>query len=440
MLPTIRPLRKLAVLFALTTIAHAQADYLAKKIVFKNPGLFSQQQLETVSGMHPGSTANAKTMAAAAQRLADTGYFDDIGCTLDGTFANTSVVFALKPTPTAGMVRVGYENFVWLTPAEIHTAILAKFPLFVDILPETSPAVDIITGALTEALAAKGITARVDHDTLEPTLEHPFRILQYRILSPTIAVANIHLKGVSPALVPLIQKSVNATANTLYNEAPAGRVTSESILRPLLDAGYAKAALTDITLAPSPVADTNVPLVISAALNPGEIYHVSHITFDGSPRLSAAAFAASQKLHDGDIANHKLLLETLAPLDFAYRRQGYLDVIVNTAPAYDNTAHTVAYTITVTPGEQYHFNQLTTNGLDAASQQDYEAHFDMKKGDIFSPEAITGYIPTQNGVPTFNSTYKAKHGTWKAYADPNTHMVDLVVTFGDTGSTSITVH
>ena len=64
----------------------------------------------------------------------------------------------------------------------------------------------------------------------------------------------------------------------------------------------------------------------------------------------------------------------------------------------------------------------------------------MKKGDIFSPEAITGYIPTQNGVPTFNSTYKAKHGTWKAYADPNTHTVDLVVTFGDTGSTSITVN
>ena len=60
------------------------------------------------------------------------------------------------------MLRVGFENFVWLSPAEIVAALQAKSPLFAGYLPETSPLADIFDAALTDALAAKGITAKVD--------------------------------------------------------------------------------------------------------------------------------------------------------------------------------------------------------------------------------------------------------------------------------------
>ena len=90
--------------------------------------------------------------------------------------------------------------------------------------------------------------------------------------------------------------------------------------------------------------------MLSAALNPGDVFRISSISFAGTPLLSAESFAASGKLHPDDVASRSLLLQTLAPLDAAYRRQGYMDVIVKAAPTSDPATHQVAYTVTVVPG------------------------------------------------------------------------------------------
>jgi outer membrane protein insertion porin family len=411
----------------------AQTTYSAKHIVFMNPGLFSQKQLEDTSGMHAGSTADATTMQAAAQRLVDTGYFDDIGVVLDGSAANVSVVFTLKPTPVEQMLPTGFDNFVWLTHDEVEAAIHAKLPLFIDYLTEGSAQADTVAAALTEALAAKGITAKVGHENIEPTLAHPLRTMEFRITSPYVTVANIKLSGVSLELKPLVQKSVNGTARTPYNEGLNGLQTKERILAPLLDAGYVEAALGDEHAEAAPVSGGMVPVVVSGTLQPGEMYHVSALDFSGAPLLSADAFHAAAKLHPGDVASRKALLETLAPLDAAYRRQGYMDVVVKATPKFDEVAHTVAYTVTVDPGEQYRVHDVTPVNLDAARKAAFDRSFTMKTGELYNPEYVEGFLKSNSALKEF-AEYNA---AFKAYAYPSTHTVDVIVTFA--GPSSINV-
>jgi outer membrane protein assembly factor BamA len=342
----------------------ATAQYTAKKIVFDHPGPYTQAQLEAAAGMHAGMQFKAADLGDAAQRLVDTGYFGDVGATLEGMTNAASVLFSIKPIDHTQMLHAGFENFVWLTHAEIEDAVHAKSPLFLDYLPEGSPLADVIDAALTEVLAAKGITASVTHDTVEPTMLHPERVLQFRIANPTIRVANVKLGGVTPEMVPLIQKSVNSTARSPYNEGLAGQTTQDRILEPLLDAGYIQASLSSLTLTPSAIADGATSVILSATLSTGDIFHVAGISFAGTPLLSAELFAASQKLHTGDIASRKDLLETLAPLDAAYRRQGYMDVIVKATPTPNAATHQVAYVVSIVPGEQYRIHELTANNLD----------------------------------------------------------------------------
>ena len=220
-------------------------------------------------------------------------------------------------------------------------------------------------------------------------------------------------------LAPLIQKSVNAAAKAPYSDR-----TEDLILAPLRDAGYIQASLSGVTLDPA-IAGGTASVVLSATLNPGDVYHVSAITFAGTPLLSADSFAASEKLHAGDIASRALLSQTLAPLDAAYRRQGYIDVVVEAAPAIDAPTHQVAYTVTVSPGEQYRLHQVAANHLDPAARADFDRGFLMKAGDLYNPEYVTGFLKN-------NTALRALAGysfTYKAYADPNTHTVDLVLTF-----------
>jgi outer membrane protein insertion porin family len=204
----------------------------------------------------------------------------------------------------------------------------------------------------------------------------------------------------------------------------AGQTTQDRILAPLLDAGYIQASLSGVTLAPT-LAGNSAAVVLSATLTPGDIYHVSGIAFAGSPLLSADAFTATEKLHPGDIASRAQLFATLQPLDDVYRNQGYMDVVVEAAPKPNPATHQVVYTVAVKPGEQYRVKQVTTNNLDPAAQADFDRGFLMKTGELFNPDYVRTFLKENTALRALDG-YSA---TYKAYADPNTHTVDLVLTF-----------
>jgi len=418
--------RVLAFLLCAGTVpAIAQVQtYTAAKIQFTNPGPYSQAQLEAVAGMHPGTTFTADDLSAATQRLADTGYLGEVGAkTLPGRTAAITVQFQIAPIPREQMLHVVFENFVWLTHDEIEAALQAKSPLFMDYVPGSSALLDTFNDALVEALAKKGITAKVTHDSYEPTLERPEIVIAYRVDKPAPRVANMKLAGVPTELAPLVQKSMNAVGGL------GGETTEDGILAPVRDAGYIDASLSDESLAPS-MAGEAATVVVSATLHTGEIYHVSSLTFAGSPLLSADEFASTAKLHSGGIASRTQLLETLKPLDAAYRRQGYLDVAVKASPREDTATHQVAYTVSIVPGAQYHVKTVTLNGIDAAAETEFNRAFQMKPGDIYNPEYLQTFFKRNTALQATTTQALAGYGfSYKAYADPATDTVDLVLTF-----------
>ena len=85
-----------------------------------------------------------------------------------------------------------------------------------------------------------------------------------------------------------------------------------------------------------------------------------------------------------------------------------------------------AYTVTVTPGEPYHIKNVTPNGLTAEGQADFDKMFPLKPGDIYNPELVQGFAKHSAEMkPQSRPSF-----TYKAYADPGTHTVDLVLNFG----------
>jgi outer membrane protein insertion porin family len=405
----------------------AQRTYTAGKIVFKNSGEFTQTELESVLGMHVGDSFKQDDLNAAAQRLSDSGYFDNVGGSLAGMSNKVDVTIDLKPSTHEDLLHAGFHNFIWLTPQEITTALHDKMPLYRGYLPEVGGQMDKADEVLVAALAAKGVTARVQHETIEPSLEHPERVVEFVVVRPSIKVSNVKLGGVTQDLVPYLQKSVNATAKTSYNAGLAGKSTAVSILEPLLDAGYVSAMLSDVTVTPTTVDDSSVTVVVASTLSAGGVYHVGTIGFAGAPLMSAEAFAASAKLHAGDVASHKLLMDTVAPLDAAYRRKGYMDVIASATPTLDKAALKVDYAVSVVPGEPYRLREVTTQGLeaDARAKAEFDRGFPMKTGDVYNPELIAGFLKNNSALQGLTGY----SGTYKAQADPAAHTVDVLILF-----------
>ena len=407
----------------------AAQTYKAKQIDFSQPGPFTQQQLEQCVGLHPGSSFTKAELAAAAQRLIDSGYFEDVAGALAGNVNAVTVRFDIKPLAPSRLIPVSFENFVWLTHDEVKSAVKNRFPLFIDLLPEGSPHQEEIRDALVDALKAKSITAKVAYNTFEPTVSHPQREIGFHVVKPLIQIANIKLTGVTPELVPFVQKSVNATARTRYTEGPADETTAEHILAPLLDAGYVQAKLTDVTLAPSAVEADKVSIVLNAKLDPGPVFRVSSLSFAGTPLISSQTFNAEAKLHVGEVASHRALVQSFTSIDEAYRCQGYMDVVIHAEPLIDVPAQQVGYTITVLPGEQYRVHTVTAVNLDPAARAEFERGFLMKEGSLYNPQYVADFLKNNTALLAL-AHYSAGY---KAVADPSTHTVELTLTFAKGG-------
>jgi len=404
---------------------HAVAQYTVGRVDFKNPGPYQQADLEAVLGLHSGENFSAESLQAAAQRLIDTGYFDDMKAEEQGSPKAMDVIFTLKPLSADQLTPVGFENFVWLSPEELSATVHQAAPLFHGALPDAGNQADAINAALAAALAAKGVDGTVTHATIEPSTTQPMRAVEFRVERPFVRVHSIVLQGASPEMAAAIDAIAQKLRGTVYNEGLAGATTQGRLLAPYNDAGYLDAKLTGIHYTTSAASAMTVDVDVTATVEEGALYRVASLDFAGTPLAPATTLTAAPMLHPGDIASRKLLLGTLAPVDMAYRRQGYMDVVVQSGAVLDRTAHTVAYTVTVLPGEQYRLRSVNAIGLDPAARKDFDRGWKMNAGDLYNVEYVTSFLKNNTALQALGEYSFA----YKAAADPQAHTVDLTLTF-----------
>lgn len=412
-----------SIAFFCLTASSALAQYTAKQIAFKNSAPYAAADLEATCGLKSGVSFTAADLQAAAQRLIDTGDFDDVQVALNGPFKAIAVTFTLKPYDASQLLQAGFENFVWWQPQELATALQAKVPLFHGALPEAGNLQDAITTALQQMLTEKNITATISHTILEPSVRHPNRIVEYKIDKPSIRLSDLKLTGISAAFQPSVDRVTSSLIGKPYSEGLAEHNIVDEILSPYQDLGYLDTTLTQLNYMPS-TADNHVNVAVSATVHEGSPYRVSELDWAGSDIMSSAAFNAASKLHAEDIASRKALNDSLKNLAAAYRSKGYMDAAVAAPPTLDTVSHHVAYTVSVIPGQQYHLRSINALNLSPAQRKDFDSAWELRPGDLYDAEYVSNFL-TKNTALQSLAGYSA---TYKAIADPQSHLVDLTLT------------
>jgi outer membrane protein insertion porin family len=411
-------------LFAACSAAQS-TQYIVKKIVFDGTVPYSQASLQAICGLKPGDAITKDSLQDATQRLVDTGAFDDVQASLDGPYKAISVIFAVTPTTADHLLAVGFENFVWWQPDELTAELQKRVPLFSGTVPESGNVQQSIHDALEQMLAEKQITATVSSKIVDAAPGRPMRTVDYRIVTPDIRIRSFTLQR-DPA-APLSAQTDKVLAwlkDSSYNDGIAGASASDRILDVYRDAGYLDAALANLRRTVTPNGADRFDVDITATLRPGELYHVAKIEWPGSSLISPEEFSAAVKLHPGDLASHEELIASLASIDAAYRRRGYLDLIINPAPQLDRATHQVSYSISVTPGEQYTFSGVNSN-LPPAAAAELQAAWKLQPGSVYDATYLTTFLKANIGQP-YLQPYAV---SFKIERDPNTHMVTVNLTF-----------
>jgi len=405
----------LSFLLTPTLLAQKAQKFVPKAITFSGYIAASNAELLKASGLIPGVPLGQPDIQAAAQKLDNTGLFSDIRFTFNGV----DLHYALKPAQ--GVVPAIYENFPWWTNQELEAAVAAKVPLFHgEVVPE-SGLQNEVAAALTDLLQQKGVPATVialpRKDTTAGVVFH--------IDSPPVELGTVNLSGWSPdfsAPLTAIEKAV-----TGQNYGPG----TESVLEAALKAVYGRKGYLDVALQNFAYGEPQflggkVTVPVNATIAEGAQYRMGALNLSGDVLMTPDQFAKQAKIHPGDIVNEDLLRQTLAEVAMPYKAKGYLQAEITANPVFNRTSHTVDYSITVIPGAVFHMGKLTLVNLAPDQQALVMKNWALHAGDVYD----------ETYPPTFlNRNKNSLHAldgwsaSYKQYANQDTHVVDLVITF-----------
>ncbi len=92
-------------------------------------------------------------------------------------------------------------------------------------------------------------------------------------------------------------------------------------------------------------------------------------------------------------------------------------------PQVDHAAHLVSYAVTVTPGEQYAFRNLTLTGVTDKQRQEFLGAWKMQPGMVYDAGYVHTFLqknPSLRSLAGYSLTYKQ-------LIDDNIRKVDLQV-------------
>jgi len=413
-----------ALVLSLSLSAFAKAaQYPVAKVTITGGAPYSDAEILSIAALKPGDVLTVETIAGPAQRLLDTGMFDSAEMEMIGP-GNRTAHLSLKPVPMDKLLPASFENFVWWTPQELSEAIHAKLPLYRGACSDAGNLPDLVQAALEQLLAEKGVQATTSHTIVEPTTDHPRRVMDFRIDSPRIRLASVRLAGTPTELSAAVQQASRRATGMSYNEGLNHVTTEQMLLQPVVDAGYLKAELADVQRTVTAAAN-GFGVEYSARLVAGEPYKLTGITWEATPVYSEAEFEKDAAVQAPGFAGVTPLVRAEARIEAAYRAHGYIDAYVVPSPTLDEAAHTVSYALKVVPGEVYRLKSVTPLNLTPAAQQDFETAWRMKPNDVYNEAYVSNFI-TNNSALKHLSVYSA---SFKAVGDPETHLVDLTIMF-----------
>jgi outer membrane protein insertion porin family len=413
-----------AILCLSCTVAFSQ-QYTIKKLVFDGPTPYSQSALEAAAGLKPGDTIAKADLEAAAQRLVDTGAFTEMQTTLDGPIKAISVVFKLKAVDPSSMLTASFANFIWLPPAELASEVQKQVPLFNGTVPEAGNQQDAILAALKQILAAKGVDSAISMKPIAPSTSQPLRLVEYSVTRPDIRIHAVTLTGVTPQFAAETDKLVHMLTGSRYSEGLGTTSLSNILVTPYRNAGYQAATISSLTHSVASSTATRVDLDVAATVEPGDLYHVSHLDWAGSPEMSAEGFAAEAELHPGDVASRKALLISLGKLEAAFHNKGYIDAVITATPHLNTAAHTVAFTVAADPGAQYTLKSVTALNLTDAQRKDFDRAWNIPPGAVFNEGYVKSFLKNNTALLSLSQMT----ASFKVIADPDAHTVELIMNF-----------
>jgi len=375
--------------FAFPSLLNAQTATL-REIHADGLKKLTEAQVVSLSGLAAGAQVGRKELQDGADALVRTGLFAKVNYNFTTHNDALTLTFHLDENPR---LPVTYDDFPWFADSELADAIRKDLPFYDGTLPEGGAVVEQTANSLQAFLAAHGSSVQIVHAVLLNPLTdgsiHQFRVEGLSLQIASMEFGDAHLKD---SLA--VQQHLSEILGKPYSRLAIDIFLAEAIRPVYQQDGYLRAKIgpAEVRLSGDPRQKLPEQIPVYVPCEPGPVYHWKDVEWSGNQTLSVITLATTLGLKPGDVANGMDIEAGWDRIREEYGQRGYLEVKLTPAANYDDQAHTVSYTVSITEGPVFHFDQMTITGMSLAGERMIREAWPAKQGDVFDKKAFEQFL------------------------------------------------
>jgi outer membrane protein assembly factor BamA len=356
----------------------ADAAFVVDTVVVSGAKRFTDSQVVTLSALTNGTTVRLADIEAAARRIAGTGLFDRVSYRYTTISDRITVTFEIQEA--AWTMPVVFDNFVWMTEAELVEEVGRGMPTFDGTSPVTDEARMLLAATLQQSLQRRNLPGTVE---IVPYLNMKTKAEQYvaRVVNPGPAICAVQLPGVSPAMERELSALTTPLSGTDYSRQYATAMAGGSLLGAYQKAGYWGAVASE----PRVTLDAGCRgVAVTLEFTEGPVYQWEAADWSGNAALAADELTKLLPLRPGDVAESLKLEQGVRNVTDAYGTVGHLRAVVAYAPHLIPDTRRVRFAMQVTEGAQFRMGALTITGLPPNDIDSLQKKWPLKAGDVYN--------------------------------------------------------
>jgi len=127
-------------------------------------------------------------------------------------------------------------------------------------------------------------------------------------------------------------------------------------------------------------------------VNPGAVYHWKGVEWSGNDVLSSITLSNTFGLKFGDVADGMAIEAGWDGVREQYGRRGYMQAKVDPTAAYDDSAHTIAYTVRIVEGKPFRFGSMVITGLSVNAERHLREAWPIPPGELFDKAKFEEFL------------------------------------------------
>jgi len=343
--------------------------------------LLTEAQVIAITGLTPGAQIGRNDLKTAADKLIQSGLFSKVNYNFQTKVAGILVTYHVEESHR---VPVYFDNLPWFSYSKLDDAIRKQFPFFDGTLPEAGAVVDGASDAVKELLSSHGLQVSLEH-TVIPNPNGDGNVQEIRVEGAALQIANMEFSDPRLSASKPVQQHLSEILGKPYSRMAIDLFLSEAIKPIYLQQGFLRAKLgpPEVRLTGDPNQKLPSQIPVYVPMIPGEIYRWKDIHWTGNALVSEFTLNGLLGLKRGDVADGMQIEAAWDRVREEYARRGYLDAKIDPAPAFDDLAHTISYSVRIQEGLQYRFGKMVLTGISPAAERKLRAAWPFAADEIF---------------------------------------------------------